>query len=131
MVSTAKTIVLIMVLTGLFMLDDVLIYFLLKNIYDLQVNLLLFGFAATLVIGLNLALALVVLKVMRQRPTTGQQGMTGKIGVVLKKIDGEGRVEVQGEIWRAESGERIGVGEKVVVEKMEGLLLRVKKLAPR
>jgi membrane-bound ClpP family serine protease len=36
-------------------------------------------------------------------------------------------VLVQGERWRARSTERVAAGETVVVEAVEGLLLRVRK----
>ncbi len=118
---------LIIILTIVFIFDDVLIYFLLENVYDWTVNPLYFGLGATIVLGLNLSLALLVFKIMRKKPTTGQKGMIGKTGVVLQKISREGKVRIQGEIWNAESQEQIRAGEKVIVEKVEGLTLHVKR----
>ncbi len=109
------------------MLDDILIYLLFKNIYDWKVNLIYFGLGATIVLALNLGLAFAVFKIMRKRPTTGQQGMFGKKGVVLKTKKGEYRVCVQGEIWKSESPDKLKVGDKVVVDSVDGLSLIVKK----
>ena len=127
MKALSKKIVFILLLTFVFIFDDVLVYFLFKNIYNWKINPLLFGIGVTIVTGLNVSLAVLVFRIMRKKPTTGQQGMIGKVGVVLKMVKGEGQVQVSGEIWNAESAEQIKVGEKVVVEKVEGLKLFVKK----
>ena len=118
---------LILLLVSLFILDDILIYLLFKNIYDWEVDLIYFGFGATFVLILNLGLAFAVLKIMRKRPTTGQQGMIGKKGVVLKAKNGEYQVRVQGEIWKSESREKLKVGDKVEIDSMDGLRLLVRK----
>ncbi len=111
----------------LFILDDILIYLFFKNIYDWKVDWLYFGIGATLVLAFNLGLTLAVLKIMRKRPTTGQQGMVGKKGVVLKTQNAECQVRVQGEIWKSESKEKVKAGDRVVVDSMEGLRLFVRK----
>ncbi|MCH6560115.1 NfeD family protein [candidate division KSB1 bacterium] len=118
---------LILLLVSLFILDDILIYLLFKNIYDWEVDLIYFGFGATIVLILNLGLAFAVFKIMRKRPTTGQQGMIGKKGVVLKAKNGEYQVRVQGEIWKSESREKLKVGDKVEIDSMDGLRLLVRK----
>ncbi len=118
---------LILLLVSLFSLDDILIYLLFKNIYDWEVDLIYFGFGATIVLILNLGLAFAVFKIMRKRPTTGQQGMIGKKGVVLKTKNGEYQVRVQGEIWKSESKEKLKVGDKVEIDSMDGLRLLVRK----
>jgi len=118
---------LILLLVSLFILDDILIYLLFKNIYDWQVDLIYFGFGATIVLILNLGLAIAVLKIMHKRPTTGQPGMIGRKGVVLETKSGEYQVRVQGEIWKSESREKLKVGDKVEIDSMDGLRLLVRK----
>ena len=51
----------------------------------------------------------------------------GKIGVVRTALDPKGSVQVESELWSAESdsGETIASGETVVVSEMDGLTLRV------
>ena len=51
----------------------------------------------------------------------------GKIGVVRTSLDPKGSVQVESELWSAESdsGETIASGETVVVSEMDGLTLRV------
>jgi len=74
-----------------------------------------------------LGLAVAVFKIMRKRPTTGQQGMFGKKGVVLKTKSGEYQIRVQGEIWKSRSPDKLKVGDRVVVDSVDGLSLLVRK----
>ena len=125
--TLSKNLALILLLTAIFIVDDVLIYFLLKNVFSWQTSPVIIAIGGTVVFLLNLSLALLVYRIMRKKPTTGQQGMIGKVGVVLQEIRGEGTVQVQGEIWKAESSERLKVGTRVVVDELEGLSLIVSK----
>ena len=62
----------------------------------------------------------------RRRATTGAEGLVGRVGVVVVACDPEGYVQVEGELWRASCEEGAGVGEQVVVERVEsGLMLVV------
>jgi membrane-bound serine protease (ClpP class) len=66
------------------------------------------------------------LKAQRKKPTTGQQGIVGEIGVVIEKIDPEGRIKIHGEIWKATSDMKIKAKEKVIVNNViDGLVLFV------
>jgi membrane protein implicated in regulation of membrane protease activity len=39
--------------------------------------------------------------------------------------DGEGRVFFEGELWMTVSGDPLGPGDKAVVQKLEGLVLKI------
>jgi membrane-bound serine protease (ClpP class) len=69
------------------------------------------------------------IRTLRTRPTTGREGMVGLHGVVRRAIEPEGTIEVHGELWSARipDGEGIGVGEKVTVVAVDGLVLEVRK----
>ena len=54
-------------------------------------------------------------------PRTGEQGLTGEIGIVRQTIDPEGKVFVHGELWRARSEKVLPLGQKVRVVGLEGL----------
>ena len=63
---------------------------------------------------------------------TNADRVIGMTAVVTEKIDNDaatGKVTVSGQIWtaRSETGETIAVDEKVVVEKIEGVKLIVRK----
>jgi membrane-bound serine protease (ClpP class) len=58
---------------------------------------------------------------------SGAEGLVGETGVVKKALDPEGSVYVHGELWNAECDGTIAEGEKVVVEKVNGLKVKVKK----
>ena len=60
--------------------------------------------------------------------TTGMEGLLGEIGVVKEILNLEGLVLIHGEMWKAESDTVILVGEKVSVEVVKGLKIKVRKV---
>jgi membrane-bound serine protease (ClpP class) len=69
----------------------------------------------------------IALRARRSKVVTGLQGMIGAVGEARTEIDPEGKVFVQGELWNAHARSRVGLGEHVVVRKVEGLDLEVEK----
>jgi len=67
------------------------------------------------------------LKAQRLRPTTGKEGLLGERGVARSRLAPEGQVFVRGELWSATSEEVVEPGEKVVVDEVAALKLKVKK----
>lgn len=69
------------------------------------------------------------LRAQRLKPVTGVEGLEGEIGESMDVLNPIGRVFIHGEIWRAESvAGRIDKGEKVRVQKIENLRLRVEPI---
>jgi membrane-bound serine protease (ClpP class) len=67
-------------------------------------------------------------RALRRRPVTGREGLVGERGVALSRLGGgSGQIFVHGEYWAAESDEPIEEGAPVVVDKVEGMRLRVRK----
>ena len=64
---------------------------------------------------------------LRRRAVTGAPGLLGEKGTALTALEPAGQVFVHGEYWNAEAEEPIAKGASVVVDKVEGLVLRVKK----
>lgn len=67
------------------------------------------------------------LRAQRRKPTTGAPGMVGKQGTAMTDLGPSGQVFVRGEYWTAEADQPIAKGAHVVVEQVDGLVLRVKK----
>lgn len=78
---------------------------------------LFFIFATTLVVKAHL-----------KRSVTGLEGMLEARGRASSRIDPEGKVFVNGEYWNATSDEVIEEGAEVIVTKVDGLKLHVKKI---
>ena len=73
----------------------------------------------------SLTIALAV-KALRRKPVTGMEGLIGLKGTAKTDISGkDGVVFVHGEIWQAWSDETIKAGEKVIVDAVENLRLKV------
>jgi membrane-bound serine protease (ClpP class) len=84
------------------------------------------------VIGVALFFVFVVtlaVRAYRKKPTTGEEGIRGEIGVAKSRIDDQGgRVFVHGEWWDATSDEPIDEGAKVEVIESKNLSIKVRKL---
>jgi membrane-bound serine protease (ClpP class) len=63
----------------------------------------------------------------RAKPKTGRESLVGLMGVVKTELAPEGMVFLNGELWSARSENPIGIDEEVVVTKIEGNKLIVKK----
>lgn len=67
----------------------------------------------------------IALKAHRNKVVTGVEGLVGEIGVAQTALMPAGKVFAHGEIWDAIATSDVGLGQKVVVEKVNGLQLRV------
>ena len=74
-----------------------------------------------------LALVRMVLNAQRLHPTTGVEGMSGRMAVAEEPLDPVGWVQVAGERWRATADRPVAAGERVQVVAVEGLALRVRR----
>jgi len=68
------------------------------------------------------------IRAMRRRPSTGQEGLIGEVGMAESDIDSTGgKVFIHGEYWNAKSSEKIKEGEEVEVVEVNRLRLKVRK----
>jgi membrane-bound ClpP family serine protease len=91
-------------------------------------------FAALAVSGLWLAVATrKALATRRLRSASGREALSGRIGVVRNWAGASGQVFVDGALWRAQrsptddEGGELGAGDSVVVERVNGLTLGVRR----
>ena len=66
-------------------------------------------------------------RAQRRRPVTGLEGLVGLKGTALTDLAPDGRVFVHGAYWEAQSSEHIERGAAVVVDRVDGLRLKVHK----
>jgi len=86
----------------------------------------------SVVVAVAIASALILAGIMAmamkawKRPVvSGQEAMVGAFGSAVEDFDGEGRVHIQGEIWKALAPEPVKKGGRVKVTGVEGLSLVV------
>ncbi len=90
------------------------------------------GLIATTIAVITGLAVIVIRKAVRAQmktPVSGREGLFGEKGVADSEIGENGTVLVRGEYWNAWSDERIERGEKIEVIELEGLRLKVRKLA--
>ncbi len=68
-----------------------------------------------------------IIQAHRKKTISGREALIGQTALAKTGIAPEGKVFIHGEIWNARSSEKIKKGEQVVIEKVEGLKLIVKK----
>lgn len=96
---------------------------------DVAVSLKLMMPTIVLVGGFFVIVAALAFRAFRSRPMGGTEGMIGEIGLTREALDPEGLVFVHGEYWHAVADEPLRAGEKIRVERVDGLVLRVRKVA--
>jgi membrane-bound serine protease (ClpP class) len=82
-----------------------------------------------------MALVRGLIRSRRLRPRTGAEALVGHVGVLRHAPDPDGRVFVDGALWRAEPdwqrhehpAAELHEGDRVVVERVHGLTLCVRK----
>ena len=72
-----------------------------------------------------------IIQAQRRRPVSGKRAMIGDRAVVVRVGGDAVEVEYEGEIWRAISPEPLHQGQQVIIESVEGLILRVAPLKSR
>ena len=93
----------------------------------LQISWSLIAVTVAAVAGFFVFAVTKVMRAHRHKPATGQEGLIGQEGRSDSGIGAGGKVFINGEYWNAWSNEPIAAGEKVVVEAVEGMRLKVKK----
>ncbi|MBI2957320.1 MAG: nodulation protein NfeD [Chloroflexi bacterium] len=89
------------------------------------------GLIAGIAIAMGLFFIFIVaasVKGQRRKSVTGREGLIGQSGTAITPLEPEGIVAVEGARWTAiAEGEKVEVGEQVVVTCVDGLRLTVKK----
>jgi membrane-bound serine protease (ClpP class) len=74
---------------------------------------------------ITIFLMTIALKARRNKVVTGEQGMIGEVAIVCAPLTPSGKVFVQGELWDAVSTANVDAGQRVVVRRVENLVLHV------
>jgi membrane-bound serine protease (ClpP class) len=75
--------------------------------------------------AITIFLMSIALRARRNKVVTGEQGMIGAVAIVCAPLTPSGKVFVQGELWDAVSPANVEAGSRVVVRKVENLVLHV------
>jgi membrane-bound serine protease (ClpP class) len=87
---------------------------------------LLTALAVSIPLGvITVFLMTIALRARANKVVTGAEGLIGEIGIAQTALAPGGKIVVHGEIWDAVASSSIAAGGKVVVQKVNGLELRV------
>ena len=109
--------IVLMFLGGLLLIDG--------PIPEMRVNIWT-ALAVSLPLGaITVFLMTIALRARRNKVVTGEQGMIGEVAIVCAPLTPSGKVFVQGELWDAVSPANVDAGHRVVVRRVENLVLYV------
>ena len=105
-------------------------FYLIDKNSGVGVSMSLIIIASICVVGLSILLVYLGLNAQKNRKSSGSDALIGAEAKVTKKITKNefGEIIILGERWRATSNGDIEVNEKVIIEKVTGLTLFVKKV---
>ena len=120
---------------GLFMISGIICTFLGSlllfetDVPALRVSIPLIVTFTGMTAALTVFLVGLVIRAHRSKVLGGKEGLIGENGEALHamRMGKEGKIFVHGEIWNATADVDIEKGEKVIVNTVDGLILRVKK----
>jgi membrane protein implicated in regulation of membrane protease activity len=115
--------------TALLLVDDLILYFLVENLFEMPPAPGLRLAMGGIFLLLNLGLLYLVFKSRQQKTQTGGEAMVGKIGEVTRVNGSSLWVKVHGELWRARCQAQVAIGTRVQVRSLDGLVLVVEPLA--
>ncbi|MEZ5919109.1 MAG: NfeD family protein [Alphaproteobacteria bacterium] len=97
------------------------------SVFGLEVGWGVFFGIAFVEIFILIASVILILRHRRRKATTGAEGMIGQKAAIVEWDGKQGRVRIQGEIWKAESDTllELAEGEKVTISSINDLVLRV------
>jgi membrane-bound serine protease (ClpP class) len=75
--------------------------------------------------AITIFLMTIALRARKNKVVTGEQGMIGEVGIVCAPLTPSGKVFIQGELWDAVSPANVDAGRRVVVRRVENLVLHV------
>jgi membrane-bound serine protease (ClpP class) len=78
--------------------------------------------------AITIFLMTIALKARKNKVVTGEQGMIGEVAIVCAPLTPAGKVFVQGELWDAIAPTNVEAGGRVVIRKVENLVLQVEPL---
>jgi membrane-bound serine protease (ClpP class) len=94
----------------------------------LQISRVILYPTLTLTVVLSLGIVVLATRTRSLKKLGGMEGMIGETGLVKEILDPRGRVLVHGELWEAEADAQITEGERVQVDFVQGLRIKVSKV---
>ena len=82
-----------------------------------------------LAIFFSIGIAIFATRARDLRKQGGAEGMIGETGIVKETLNPHGSILVHGELWQAECEGEIREGEKVYVEEVERLKVKVRRIS--
>lgn len=105
-------------------------FYLIEKSSGVSISMSLIIIASVVLVGLTVLLVYLGLNAQRKRKSSGSESLIGAEAKVTNEIfpDKTGEITILGERWRAKSNEHFAVNDTVIIEKVIGLTVFVKKI---
>jgi membrane-bound serine protease (ClpP class) len=105
-------------------------YYLIDKSSGVSISMSFIIIASLVLVGLAVLLIYLGLNAQKKRKSTGSEALIGAEAKVTEEINSEknGEIIILGERWRAQSNEKISKNETVIIEKVSGLTVFVRKI---
>lgn len=80
-----------------------------------------------IILVVSLAVYYLIVQAMHRPVMTGREEILRKTGTVVEVRERRIQVRVRGEIWNAESSDRLRIGDTVSIAGIDGLVLQVRR----
>ena len=96
--------------------------------YDINIPVIVLVLIMVGWLVLSVLLFIVGNRALLRAPVNDPEAIIGKRGVAVEEINPQGLVKIQGELWGAQSAEKIAIGEEAIVTGYSGIKLTVTRL---
>jgi membrane-bound ClpP family serine protease len=113
---------------GVVLTDEIvftLFYFVLLPLFDVHLPLTIYIVVMLVLVTKDVIVVKLIWNIVIRQPQIGKEALIGKTGIAYTDMDSYGIVQIDNELWKAETAIPINKGEKVRVLKMDGLFLQV------
>ncbi|MBU7037031.1 MAG: hypothetical protein HXS52_03795 [Theionarchaea archaeon] len=107
------------------------LFFVVLPLFNVRLPLSVYGGVIGFLIGKDLIVVRLIWNVVVKPPETGSEALLRKVGVAVTDIDAHssGTVQIENELWNAESVHPVRKGDRVKILSLEGLSLQVEPVA--
>jgi membrane-bound ClpP family serine protease len=113
---------------GVVLTDEIvftLFYFALLPLFDVHLPLTVYIAVMLVLVTKDVIVVKLIWHIVISQPQIGKEALVGKTGIAYTDMDSHGIIQIDNELWKAETVIPLNKGEKVRVLKVDGLFLKV------
>jgi membrane-bound ClpP family serine protease len=102
-----------------------LLYFVVLPFFNIYLPLKIYLAVMAVLVGKDVIVVKLIWNIVISQPKIGKESLIGKIGAAYMDFESEGIIQIENELWKAETVEPVKKGDNVKVLTVDGLFLQV------